>query len=160
MIEESGVVVSIEGLYAQVRIERRSVCGGCAAHGACGTSLIERFFGRGAMQVRALNQAQASVGERVMLGISERGLLSASFAVYFAPLVGLLGGALSGEALLAGVAEGAWTNPAALVGAAIGFVLALFWLRGYSVRTSSRPEQQAVVWRVERGLPVQILPGS
>lgn len=160
MIEESGVVVAIEGPYALVRIERRSVCGGCAAHGACGTSLIERFFGRGSMQVRALNQAQASVGERVMLAVSERGLLSASFAVYFAPLVGLLGGALAGEALLADIAEGAWTDVAALVGAALGFVLALFWLRGYSARSWGRPEQHAVVSRIERGLPVQILPES
>jgi sigma-E factor negative regulatory protein RseC len=160
MIEESGVVVSIEGRYAWVRIERRSVCGACAAYGACGTSLIERFFGRGSMQVRALNQAQASVGERVMLAISERGLLSASFAVYLAPLVGLLGGAIAGEALLEGVADGAWTDAAALTGAALGFLLALFWLRGYSARSWTRSEQQAVVSRIERGLPVQILPGS
>ncbi|WP_296806344.1 SoxR reducing system RseC family protein [Thiocapsa sp.] len=159
MIEESGVVVSIEGQYAVVQIERRSVCGGCAANGACGTSLIERFFGRGSMQVQALNQAQASVGERVMLAISERGLLSASFAVYFVPLVGLLGGALAGDALLAGVADGAWTDAAAFVGAALGFVLALFWLRGYSARPWRRPDQQAVVSRIERGLPVEIVSG-
>jgi sigma-E factor negative regulatory protein RseC len=159
MIEESGVVVSIEGHYALVRIERRSVCGGCGANGACGTSLIERVFGRGSMQVRALNQAEASVGERVMLAISERGLLSASFAVYFMPLVGLIGGAFAGEALLAGVADGAWTDAAALFGAALGFVLALFWLRGYSARSWNRPEQQAVVSRIERGLPVRILSG-
>jgi sigma-E factor negative regulatory protein RseC len=159
MIEESGVVVSTEGRYAWVRITRRSVCGGCAANGACGTSLIERFFGRGSMQVRALNQVDASVGERVVLAISERGLLSASFAVYFAPLVGLLGGAFAGDALLTEVAEGAWTDAGALVGAALGFGLALFWLRGYSARSWSRPEQQAVVSRIEQGLPVQILPG-
>ncbi|EGV20311.1 SoxR reducing system RseC family protein [Thiocapsa marina] len=158
MIEEAGVVVSTEGRYALVRVERRTVCGGCAAQGACGTSLIERFFGRSSTQVRALNQAQASVGERVMLGISERGLLSASFAVYFVPLVGLLGGAFAGEALLAGTAESAWTDAAALLGAAFGFALALFWLRGYSARSRNRSEQHAVVCRIERSPPVQILP--
>lgn len=155
MIEESGVVVSIDGPYARVRIERRTVCGGCAANGACGTSLIERFFGRGSIQVEALNQAQASVGERVMLGISEQGLLSASFAVYFVPLAGLLGGALAGEAL-AGIAEGGFADAAALLGAVLGFALALLWLRGYSARSRTRPEQQAVVYRVERGVPVGI----
>ncbi|MFB1489269.1 MULTISPECIES: SoxR reducing system RseC family protein [unclassified Thiocapsa] len=155
MIEESGVVVSIDGSYARVRIERRTVCGGCAAHGACGTSLIERFFGRSSIQVEALNQAQASVGERVVLGISEQGLLSVSFAVYFAPLAGLLGGALAGEAL-AGIAGGRYADAAALLGAGLGFTLALLWLRGYSARSRTRPDQQAVVCRIERGVPVVI----
>lgn len=159
MIEESGIVVSIEGPYAYVETERRSTCGGCAAHGACGTSLIERFFGRHAIRVRALNQAQAAVGERVVVGISEQGLLSASFAVYLAPLVGLVGGALAGDGLFGGFSAGRYADAAALVGALLGFALALFWLRGYSARSRRRPEQQAVVCRVERGLPVRILPG-
>lgn len=155
MIEESGVVVSIDGPNARVRIERRTVCGGCAAHGACGTSLIERYFGRGSIHVEALNEAQAAVGERVMLGISEQGLLSASFAVYFVPMAGLLGGALAGEAL-AGLAEGGFGDAAVLLGAALGFALALLWLRGYSARSRTRPGQQAVVCRIERGVPVGI----
>jgi sigma-E factor negative regulatory protein RseC len=159
MIEEPGIVVSIEGPYAHVETERRSACGGCAAHGACGTSLIERFFGRRAVRVRALNQAQAAVGERVVVGISEQGLLSASFAVYLAPLVGLVGGALAGDGLIGGFTAGRYADAAALVGALLGFALALFWLRGYSARSWSRPEQQAVVCRVERGLPVRILSG-
>jgi sigma-E factor negative regulatory protein RseC len=155
MIEESGVVVSIDGQYARVRIERRTVCGGCAANGACGTSLIERYFGRSSIHVEALNQAQAAVGERVILGISEQGLLSVSFAVYFVPLAGLLGGALAGDALV-GLAEGGYGDASALLGAALGFALALLWLRGYSARSRTRPERHAVVCRIERGAPVGI----
>lgn len=160
MIEESGIVVAIDGGYARVRTERRSVCGGCAAHGACGTSLIERFFGRRSIEVLALNQAHAAVGDRVVLGISEEGLLSASLAVYLVPVVGLVGGALLGDAVSGGLDAGRTADLAGLLGAALGLSLALWWLRGYSSASRQRPEHRAVVVsRLGRGVPVGILPG-
>jgi sigma-E factor negative regulatory protein RseC len=157
MIEEMDTVVALDGPYAEVRTERRSVCGGCAANGACGTSLIERFFGRRSLHVRALNHARAEVGERVMVGISEHGLLSASLAVYLVPMIGLVGGALAGDGVFRSLAEGIHSNGASLLGALLGFALALLWLRAYSAASRDRPEQHAVVVRrLERGVPVGI----
>jgi sigma-E factor negative regulatory protein RseC len=160
VIEESGIVVALDGRYALVRTERRSACGGCAANGACGTSLIERVLGRRSIEVVALNQAQAGVGDRVVLGISEDGLLSASLAVYLVPLGGLVGGALAGDAVSGGLGAGHMADFAGLLGAALGLSLALWWLRGYSSGSRQRPEHQAVVVsRLDRGLPVGMLPG-
>lgn len=157
MIEEQGTVVSLNGPYAQVRTERRSVCGGCAAHGACGTSLIERFMGQRSIQVRAINDAQAAVGERVIVGISEQGLLSASLALYLVPLIGLLVGLLLGDSLLGGLLIAPAADVGALLGAVLGFALALLWLRRYSAGIRNRPEQQAVVLcRLERGVSIGI----
>lgn len=147
MIEEPGTVVAIDGVHAEVRTERRSVCGGCAARDGCGTSLIERLLGTRPNRVRALNQAQARVGERVMLGIPEQGLLGASLAVYLVPVSGLVIGALLGERLLGqavGVGPADW---AALLGTVAGFALSLLWLRRYSVGSRNRPDYQAVVVR-------------
>ena len=80
MIEEQGIVIAVSGDYARVRARRQSACGQCAVQGACGTSLLERFFGRRPAEVMAWNQAGAAVGDRVMIGISERGLLGAAMA--------------------------------------------------------------------------------
>ncbi|AFL72660.1 SoxR reducing system RseC family protein [Thiocystis violascens] len=134
MIEERGTVVALSGDYAQVRTERRSACGTCTVQGACGTSLLERYLGRRAVELTALNQIQAAVGDRVLVGISEQGLLAAAMAAYLAPILALLAGALLGEAL-----GGAHGEAASLFGALLGLILALRWLRGYRVATASTP---------------------
>lgn len=157
MIEEPGTVVATDGIHAEVRTERRSVCSGCAARDGCGTSLIERFLGSRPNRVRALNQAQAVVGERVMLGISEQGLLRASLAVYLVPVSSLVAGALFGEQVAGGALGARTADLAALLGAACGFALALLWLRGYSAGSRNRPEYQAVVVRrLDLGARIEI----
>jgi sigma-E factor negative regulatory protein RseC len=154
MIEESGTVVAHEGGFVQVVTERRSVCGGCVANGACGTSLLERVFSRAPVPVRALNQAGAKVGDRVVIGVSERGLLAGAVALYLVPLLGLVGGlvlgAVVGDALPGtGLASLIDTDLRALLGAVIGFALALFWLRGYSAAGRDGAGEQPVVLRIQ-----------
>ncbi len=150
-------MVAVDGRYAAVRTEPRSVCGGCQARGACGTSLLERVFGARSTQVWALNEARASVGERVVVGISEQGLMVASVAVYLMPILALVVGAVLGQTLI----SGASADLGSLLGGALGFALALAWLRGYSARAARRTELQAVVMRrAEAGRSVSIWDGQ
>lgn len=141
MIEESGLVVAVRGDEADVVTERRSVCGHCAAQGACGTSLLDRFLGRRPSHVVARNQAGANVGERVVLGIAEQDLLGLSVAAYLVPIGGLLAGMLLGDWW------GGGSGIAALAGAALGMALALIWLRRYSVGLLRDGARQPVVLR-------------
>lgn len=155
MIEEPGLVVAVEGAYAQVQTQRRGACGGCSANGVCGTSVLERYLGRRPVHLRALNQAGANVGDRVLVGISEQGLLKAAAAGYLLPLLGLIAGALLGQSL------GRWlgavaTDLPSLVGAAIGFALALRWLRRYSAGVERDPERRPVVLRRLGGESAQV----
>lgn len=151
MIEEEGTVVSLSGDLAEVRTERRGGCSGCGAQAGCGTGLMERFLGRRSVTLRARNQAGAGVGDRVVVGVSEAGLLGAAFAAYFVPLLGLvLGGAL-GQWLgwpdpLAPGTDGV-SDLSALMGALLGFLLALFWLRRYSAHRARLPDFDPVVLR-------------
>ncbi|MBK1644187.1 Fis family transcriptional regulator [Thiocapsa imhoffii] len=149
MIEEQGIIIALDGEFAEVRTQRRSACGGCVANGACGTSLIERLFGRRVTQLRALNEVRAGVGERVLVGISEAGLLSAALAVYLVPILGLVLGALVGTwmngLLLNRSLDGSMADLPSVIGGLIGFLLALLWLRGYSAGSSKRPEHQVVI---------------
>lgn len=139
MIEEQGVVVALDGDYAEVRTERRGGCGGCAADGACGTSLLDRFLGRRAVLVRARNPAGAAVGERVLVGVSEAGLVKAALAAYLMPVLGLVVGAVVGQ----------WTggDPWSILVGLLGFLLALFWLRRYSAAVAGAAGRHPIVLR-------------
>jgi sigma-E factor negative regulatory protein RseC len=151
MIEQEGIVVSQSGELAEVRIERRGGCVGCGVQSGCGTALIDRFLGRRAVTLRARNQAEAVVGDRVAVGISETGLLSSAFAAYLVPVLGLAAGAALGQWLggpaSAGAAPDGGSDLPALGGAILGFVLALFWLRRYSASWVRHPEHDPVVLR-------------
>ena len=148
MIEESGRVVAVQGDFAWVESERTSACGSCAVRKGCGTSAIAKVFGQRRMRLRVLNRIDARVGDTVVVGISESGLLRGSLAVYAAPLVGLFAGALAGhfagKQLLASGSE-----LLAIGGALAGFFTALFWLRRFSRNTAKDVVYQPVVLRQE-----------
>jgi sigma-E factor negative regulatory protein RseC len=148
MIEESGRVVAVEGDFAWIESERRSACSGCVVRKGCGTSAIAKLFGQRRVQLQVLNRIHARVGDTVVVGISESGLLRGSLAVYATPLVGLFAGALAGH--FAGkqlVASG--SELLAIGGALAGFFTALFWLRRFSRATAKDVAYQPVVLRQE-----------
>ncbi|MGE5154721.1 MAG: SoxR reducing system RseC family protein [Bdellovibrio bacteriovorus] len=151
MIEQEGIVVSLSGNLAEVRMERDSGCAGCGAQSGCGTSLVDRFLGRRVVTLKARNQAEAKVGERVAVGVSESGLLASAFAAYLVPILGLAAGAVLGQWLVlrdsARAASDIGADLPALAGGVLGFALALFWLRRYSARWGRDPEHDPVVLR-------------
>ncbi|MFD2113493.1 SoxR reducing system RseC family protein [Thiorhodococcus fuscus] len=140
MIEQEGTVVAVIGRYARVRTERRGACGNCSVSNACGTSLLERFFGRRPGELTLLNVPSAGVGERVVVGVSEQGLLRASIAAYLVPVLALIGGAMIGDTW-----GGDYRGIASLLGAGLGLTLALLWLRRYSVLSVRHPERQSLI---------------
>ncbi|MBK1717949.1 SoxR reducing system RseC family protein [Thiocystis violacea] len=142
MIEEEGRVIAVVGRYARIEAQRSRACGHCEVKGACGTSLLERFFGQRPVELLALNAIGAQVGDRVAVGISEQGLLRAAVAAYLVPILALIAGALIGETL-----GGPWAEAASLLGALLGLVLAFWWLGGYSVVSAPLPGRQPLVLR-------------
>lgn len=159
MIEETGTLVSIDGPYAEVQAQRQAACGGCAARGGCGTALLEQVFSRRPVRVRALNEAGAGIGERVVIGIPEQGLLSAAAAVYLVPILSLVAGAIAVQGVVDHLLGGRGGDLGAVVGAVGGFVLALRWLSRYSGRFAARSRAYPVVIRrVGEGAGVFVQP--
>lgn len=73
-----GFVESVDGKYITVRITRESACGGsCSECGGCGGA--ERI-------VRAVNNAGAKEGCRVLMKMDTSKVLFAAFLVYILPL--------------------------------------------------------------------------
>ena len=78
MIEESGMVVAVKGDFAWIESERKSTCGACAVRKGCGTAAIARVLGQRRTRLRVVNSVHAGVGDDVVVGISESGLVRGS----------------------------------------------------------------------------------
>jgi sigma-E factor negative regulatory protein RseC len=142
MIEESGTVVAVKGDFAWIESERKSTCGACAVRKGCGTAAIARVLGQRRTRLRVVNPVHAGVGDDVVVGISESGLVRGSLAVYAAPLAGLFAGALAGNLM-------AISELVTVAAALAGFVAALLWLKRFSRATEKYAAIQPVVLRVQ-----------
>jgi sigma-E factor negative regulatory protein RseC len=154
MIEETALVVAIEGEIAVVETERQSACGACGANKACGTGQIGAVLGQRRALVRALNRAGARRGERVVVAVDEDALLRGSVAVYVAPVVALIFGAGLGTWLGTGLG---------LPGDTLAIALGLFGLGGglqvvrwLGQRLAADPRYQPVVLRRAASSPFPV----
>jgi sigma-E factor negative regulatory protein RseC len=127
MIEQTALVVSVQGDLAEVEGEHQGACGGCAVDGACGTSLIARYFGRRRPVLEVRNPIGARPGDRVIIGLPEGALLTASFLAYLAPLVSMIGAAIAG-AQIADFLAPAYARGLSVLAGLGGLVAALGWL--------------------------------
>lgn len=89
MVEEQGIVIKVEKDFAWVKMQRKSSCGHCSAKEGCSTKAIEDIFKK-EIEVRAINQSNVQVGDRVIVGLEEGALLKSSFTVYLIPLLSML----------------------------------------------------------------------
>lgn len=136
MIEEVGIVVSVQGNTAQVEGQRRSTCGSCTVNGACGTSLLARYLGRKRLLLRVQNSIGAEPGDRVVVGLPEGALLTASSVAYLIPLLAMIGGAMSG-AYVAGLVVPTYVEALSVLAGLGGFAVALAWIHKFSLARSS-----------------------
>jgi sigma-E factor negative regulatory protein RseC len=156
MIEETGTVTAVSGGLAEVECERRSTCGNCAVQGACGTSLLERFFGRKPHILAASNPIAAEPGERVVVGVREGAMLQAAVTAYLTPLLAMMTGA-TGLEWLAGHLAPAWSDGLAALGGLAGLAAGLWWLSAFSKRRKTDVRFQAVVLRRSLAPSVQVV---
>ena len=155
MIEENGIVAAVHGDLAEVESQRRSTCGGCSVNGACGTSLLERFFGRRQLILTVRNPVGARPGDAVVVGVPEAALLQASLVAYLLPLAAMIAGAIAGTELAAAFAPG-WTSAASVLGGAGGFATGIWWLSRFSAARADDPRYQAVILRRAAAMPVEV----
>jgi sigma-E factor negative regulatory protein RseC len=98
MIEQPGLVAAARRHTVWVRSCAATDCHACAAGKGCGGSWLLRCFAVRASEPLAIRHGgRFAAGDRVMLSIPERWLLSATAVVYGAPLLGLLAGAALGD---------------------------------------------------------------
>jgi sigma-E factor negative regulatory protein RseC len=92
LVEGIARVVAVTGKTAWLEPEQTTSCGGCASAGLCGSKGIGTVASR--LELRRFplaNDPGLRVGERVVVGVSERALLKASGTAYAIPLATMLG---------------------------------------------------------------------
>jgi len=113
-----GVVKSIENDMAIVATARRGACESCSEKGLC--------FSLGKDEpnlIKAINRANAKIGDAVNLEIADGTTIKATFFLYFLPLLGLIAGAFAGSWL---AAQSGWdTDLVSLLFGMIGFAIAI-----------------------------------
>lgn len=141
MIEETGTVKSIDGKIATVNVPKKSACEGCTA----GTCKIEEQ----SIEIEALNQAGAKVGQKVRVGIKSYAYMKGSMVVYGLPALSLVIGAVFGKELMSRV----FTNTdsdilSAIFGFAffvISFVIVKVWINAASKETESKAVIEEII---------------
>ena len=147
MIEERAVILSLQSEPSQTQttatleIERKTACGLCGQTRGCGNSIWGRLFGHQTTAFKAQNRINAKVGDSVIVGINEKALLKSALLLYVLPLVTLFFGAILASQL--------WqTDGSTMLGAAIGLVLGLLWVKGHTMSNRYFNLQQPVILRL------------
>jgi len=91
---EQGIVIKTDSSAAWVKTIKTGDCAGCTARGSC------HSLGNGAdMEVKAINEAGASAGDRIVLFFETSSLLKATFFLYVFPILLLILGAVLGQGI-------------------------------------------------------------
>ena len=145
MIEERAVILSLDNvpsnLMATLEIERKTACGLCGQTRGCGNSIWGKLFAHQSTAFKAQNRINAKVGDSVIVGINEQALLKSALLLYILPLVTLFIGAILAMQLH-------HTNGYTMLGALLGLVLGLLWVKGHTISSSYYKLQQPVILRL------------
>lgn len=124
MIEQTGRVSRVtEDGRAWVTC-RPAICRACEEGRGCGAGVFAGLLSRSESSFEIPRTSGLNSGDRVVLGLDERHLLSGAARLYGLPLAGLMTGALAGA-----LAGGANSDPAVLAGALAGLAAALWGRR-------------------------------
>ena len=140
MLKERGIVEKISAQKAVVRIERTSACATCESRSSCHVQSNREFL------VEVTNELGAVTGDVVEISMPSSSVIRASLAVYFLPVLGLLAGALSGNALAPALTMEPTT--ASLAGGGAGLVLSVMVLKRLDRSVRSRPDYSPRMSRV------------
>lgn len=124
MIEETGIVVALEGEHAWLETQAKSACGHCSVGKSCGTSLLARWFGSKRNSIQVVNHLGLQQGDTAVIGVSNELLIKSAFMVYMLPLIMMI---MTATVISAMGANNAMVATSSLLGLLAGF-LTMRWL--------------------------------
>ncbi len=99
MLEERGVVISVNEQFTTVQTKRSNSCGECAANKSCGTASLANVLGQKYTEIKAIRHENAKVGDTVIIGLSEQTLVRSALLLYLLPLLTMFVMAISYKTL-------------------------------------------------------------
>ena len=92
MSTEEGIVTKVEKETAWVKTKRTSSCEACSERDTCRT-----LGGGKEMEIEAINQADAEVGNKVVVTFETGSLFKLTFLIYIFPIICMIIGAVIGD---------------------------------------------------------------
>jgi sigma-E factor negative regulatory protein RseC len=140
MATERGVVIRLgppDSGMAWVQTQRSSACKSCASRHSCNPGEQGKE-----MEVEAINQAGARVGDEIILNLDTGPLLKATFLLYVVPILCMIVGAVVGHgyALSRGWDPSALSAVLSLVALAISFVFVRLQGNQLSRKNAYKPQ--------------------
>jgi sigma-E factor negative regulatory protein RseC len=149
MVEEQAVVVGLEDGMAMLEVVRRKPCGLCGQTRGCGVSLWGRLFRHRPHVFKAQNRINADVGDFVVVGVEEQALMRSALLVYGIPLLALLAGAV-----IAALGWSGQGDTGTVIGAALGLVAGLLWVKGHTAGRALDSRYQPVILRADNNIVI------
>jgi len=87
-MKQKATVVSTDGKYAVVKVDRTSMCDGCHKSGCSdGCALYKIFGAKSEFEAKCLNEAGASTGDIVWVEASDASVNISAFFVFMLPVI-------------------------------------------------------------------------
>ena len=115
MIKEQAKVISRQGRWVEIQMQRQSACNHSELNQGCGTGAIGRLLGHRSKPLIIESSFDLEPGDRVILGMPDSSFLKASLLIYGLPLISLIVSAIVGQWLFEG------SELKVLVTSALGF---------------------------------------
>ena len=139
-MRETGTIISVDGEFSTIRIDKTDQCQGCTA---C------KSLGNGVLQVDAFNKIGAQPGDTVEIEIESAKILRHSFIVFIFPLFMLVAGYLLGLQFTKGINDSG--EEAGIIGAVMGLVLSFIVIRLYDrIKAKDHTHSAQVVTLIHR----------
>lgn len=146
MIEETALILSCDGEYADIETKPQASCGGCASSGVCGTGVFSKVFGNRKTVVRIVNSIKAKPGDQIVIGLQESALSRVSVVFYLVPILSMILFALFGQEMAIRFGYPS-LDPFAILGGAVGLFSGLWLVRKFSKKVQQDSRYQPVMLR-------------
>lgn len=100
MMEENAKVVAISEDFVTIESLIKSACSGCQQVDNCGSGQVSKALPQKRLTVNVATDLALKVGDEVVIGLSEKHLLSVAWQVYLWPLIGLISFGFLGQYLM------------------------------------------------------------
>lgn len=137
IVEEVGIIKSVEGMLAIVSIPKKSACEGCSL-GICKPD-------EQSMEIRALNPVNAHVGQKVKIVMKPYTYLKGSLIVYGIPAIALVIGAVLGKEVLSLYFVKLDPDIVSAISGFITFAISFIAIKLWSSRTEKKVEVKPII---------------
>jgi len=137
IVEEIGVIRSVEGPVATVSVPKKSACEGCSLN-VCKPeeqSLI----------IEALNPLSARVGQRVRIVMKSYTYLQGSLIVYGIPAFALIAGAVIGKEVFSSHIKNLDPDIVSAIFGSFAFAVSFFAIKLWSRKAGRKPGSKPVI---------------